>query len=87
MPHHGAEAEIVAPAPHIRSQFRYRRLHADALARRVISRPFVLNRLTAIARATVVSVVKVKPRNVRSCWLVGSSGDIAATRADRSRTG
>ena len=64
-----AEAEIVAPAPHIRSQFRNRRLQADALARRVISRTFVLNRLTAlgaIARATVGPAVKVKPRNFRS---------------------
>ena len=27
------ETEIAAPAPQIRSQFRYRRLHADALGR------------------------------------------------------
>ena len=67
------------------------------LARRVISRTFVLNRLRAvgaIARATVGAAEKVKPRNVRSCGratalfdaLTVSLSRVARNRVTRSIT-
>jgi hypothetical protein len=65
-----AEAEVAAPAPHIRSQFRYRRLDADAFGS---SRdgsdsgfePF--KSLRRIVRLTSRPAVKLNPRNARSC--------------------
>src|SRR5208283_5415796 len=67
-----AETEVAAPAPHIRDQFRHRRIDADALCTSCDLPDSPLKRskdFGAIARLTSGPSVKVNPRNFRSCGL------------------